>query len=70
MLNLKPTIKTNCYFTEDVSGDISLNRIDLTANMCPSDAEHLYRLNVYGVFYPVFPRMQQSRQLVGYPYEI
>ncbi|WDV09383.1 hypothetical protein [Lysinibacillus irui] len=66
MLNIKPTTITKCYFTEDLSGGISLNKKDLTADMCPSDAEHYYRINVYGMFYPVFPRIQRTRQLVGY----
>lgn len=66
MLNLKPTTITKCYFIEDISGDISLNKIDLTADICPSDVKHYYREYIYGVFYPVFPRMQRARQLVGY----
>lgn len=66
MLNLKPTTITKCYFTEDISGSISLNKKNLTVDMCPSDVEHYYRLNVYGMFYPIFPRMQRARQLVGY----
>ncbi|MBD8523831.1 hypothetical protein [Lysinibacillus fusiformis] len=66
MVNINPTTITKCYFTEDISGGISLNRKDLTADMCPSDAEHYYRINVYGMFYPVFPRIQRARQQVGY----
>lgn len=57
---------TKCYFTEDISGDISLNKIDLTANLCPSDVDHIFRLNVNGLFYPVFPQSLLKRQLVGY----
>jgi len=65
-MNLKLNTVTKFYFTECISGDISLNEKDITANMCPSDAELLYRINEYGVFYPVFPKSLLERQLVGY----
>ncbi|KGA83698.1 hypothetical protein KQ41_06565 [Lysinibacillus fusiformis] len=65
-MKLKPNIITECYFTECVSGDISLNENDIYANMCPSDAEHLHIINVQGLFYPVFPQPLLKRKLVGY----
>ena len=65
-MNINPNTVSECYFTECISGDISLNKKDITANMCPSDAELLYRINEYGLFYPIFPKSIFERQLVGY----
>ncbi|MGE7843578.1 hypothetical protein ACQKNX_22715 [Lysinibacillus sp. NPDC093712] len=65
-MNIKTSKISSCYFSECISGDISLYEKDITANMCPSDAEHLYRLNEYGVFIPVFPMSIRKCKLIGY----
>lgn len=64
--SIKPTDVTDCFYVDDISGDISLFSGNVAEDLDPADVEHYYWLIEEGTFYPVEPKAIQDRKLVGY----
>ncbi|MER2005873.1 MAG: hypothetical protein ABS939_00355 [Psychrobacillus sp.] len=52
-MKIIPTEKTKCFFVLDIGMEAYLSDNDPAEDMDSSDADHLYREIVEGVYYPV-----------------
>lgn len=65
-----PSEKTECFFVLTIGLEAILLDEDPSKNMDPSDADHLYKEIVAGVYYPITDSLyDDGKKIVGFFYD-